>query len=238
MNYKQLPEVSVDIKTTFVRPEIRSGRPFKIYAQYPFLGDRGYFSTGGDFNLKTAFYGLLPLCMNYKQLPEVYADVRTIFVRPEIRSGRPFKVYAHYSFLGGRSYFSSGGDFDLKTAFYGLLPVYMNDKQLPEVSVDIKTIFVRPEIRSGRPFKVYAQYPFLGDRGYFSTGGDFNLKTAFYGLLPLCMNYKQLPEVYADVRTIFVRPEIRSGRPFKVYAHYPFLGDRGYFGSCIMAATL
>ena len=169
MNYKQLPEVSVDIKTIFVRPEIRSGRPFKVYAQYPFLGDRGYFSTGGDFNLKTAFYGLLPLCMNYKQLPEVYADVRTIFVRPEIRSGRPFKVYAHYLFLGGRSYFSSGGDFDLKTAFYGLLPVYMNDKQLSGVSVDIKTIFVRPEIRSGRPFKVYAHYPFLGDRGYFGS---------------------------------------------------------------------
>ena len=135
--------------------------------------------------------------------------------------------------LGGRGHFSSGGDYDLKTAFYGLLPVYMNYKQLPEVSVDIKTIFVRPEIRSGRPFKVYAQYPFLGDRGYFSTGGDFNLKTAFYGLLPLCMNYKQLPEVYADVKPIFVRPENRSGCPFKVYAHYPFLGYyRGYFGSC------
>ena len=52
------------------------------------------------------------------------------------------------------------------------------------------------------------------------------------------MNYKKMPEVYADVKTIFVRQEIRSGHPFKAYAHYPFLGDRGYFGSCIMEATL
>ena len=44
--------------------------------------------------------------------------------------------------LGGRGHFFSGGDFDLKTGFYGLLPLYMNYKQLPEVSVDIKTIFV------------------------------------------------------------------------------------------------
>ena len=35
----------------------------------------------------------------YRQLLEVSADIKTISVRPEIRSGRPFKVYAHYLFL-------------------------------------------------------------------------------------------------------------------------------------------
>ena len=63
--------------------------------------------------------------------------------------------------IGGRGYFSSGGDFDLKTTFYGLVLLYMTERQLPEVSADIKTISVRPEIRSGRPFKVYAHYLFL-----------------------------------------------------------------------------
>ena len=63
--------------------------------------------------------------------------------------------------IGGRGYFSSGGDFDLKTTFYGLVLLNMTERQLPEVSADIKTISVRPEIRSGRPFKVYAHYLFL-----------------------------------------------------------------------------
>ena len=90
------------------------------------IGGKGYFSSGGDFDLETTFYGLVLLDMTERQLPEVSVDIKTIFVRPEIRSGRPFKVYAHYLFLGGRSYFSSGGDFDLKTAFYGLLAIYMN----------------------------------------------------------------------------------------------------------------
>ena len=63
--------------------------------------------------------------------------------------------------IGGRGYFSSGGDFDLKTTFYGLVLLNMTERQLSEVSADIKTISVRPEIRSGRPFKVYAHYLFL-----------------------------------------------------------------------------
>ena len=83
--------------------------------------------------------------------------MKPISVRTDIGSGRPFKVYAHHPFLGGRSYFSSGGDFDLETAFYGLLPLC--ESKFPEVSADIKTISVRPKIRSGRPFKVYAYYP-------------------------------------------------------------------------------
>ena len=63
--------------------------------------------------------------------------------------------------IGGRGYFSSGGDFDLKTTFYGLVLLNMTERQLPEVSADIKTISVRQEIRSGRPFKVYAHYMLL-----------------------------------------------------------------------------
>ena len=63
------------------------------------IGGRGYFSSGGDFDLKTTFYGLVLLNMTGRQLSEVSADIKTISVRPEIRSGRPFKVYAHYMLL-------------------------------------------------------------------------------------------------------------------------------------------
>ena len=43
--------------------------------------------------------------------------------------------------------------------------------------------------------------------------------TDFY----LYMSYRQLLEVSADIKTISVRPEIRSERPSEVYVHYPFL---------------
>ena len=75
-----------------MQPEIRSGRLSKVYAHYPFLVDRGYFSSGSGFDLKTVFNGLLTLHINYKQLPEVSANIKTISMQTELRSGRLFFV--------------------------------------------------------------------------------------------------------------------------------------------------
>ena len=95
-----------------------------------------------------------------------------------------------------------------------MIKLTTNDELCKKPEVDISKTVSRNPPHSGA---------IIGGRGYFSSGGDFDLKTTFYGLVLLNMTERQLPEVSADIKTISVRPEIRSGRPFKVYAHYLFL---------------